>query len=91
MKPLSNYILIEPEAAESRTASGLHLPETAKEKPVKGTVKAIGPGRTEAGQFIPVQVALGDTVLYARYAGTDVSVDGKPMLLVRETDVMAVL
>jgi chaperonin GroES len=91
MKPLSNYILIEPEAAETMTPGGLHVPETAKEKPQRGKVVAVGPGRTEAGVLIPPGVAVGDLLLYGKYSGAEVSEGGKTFLLIREHDAMAVL
>jgi chaperonin GroES len=91
MKPISNYILIEPTTPEARTASGLVLPG-AQERPVKGMVLAAGPGaRTPAGSLIPMEVKVGDTVLYGQFAGTDVKVDGKDLLMIREQEILAVL
>ncbi len=92
MKPTSNYLLIEPFVPEARTAGGLHLPATAAEQPVKGKVIAAGPGaKAPNGQTIPMEVKEGDTVLYGKYSGTEVTEDGKDLLMLREVEVLAVL
>jgi len=77
---------------EERTASGIVLPETAKEKPQKGTVLAIGPGaRDDKGQRIALDAQVGDTVLFAKYGGTEIKVDGKKLLILKESDVLAIV
>ena len=87
VKPLADRVLVEPMAAETTTASGIIIPDTAKEKPVKGTVVAAGPGKTDE----PMTVKVGDTVLYGKYAGTELTVDGKEYLIMRESDIFAVI
>jgi len=92
LKPLGNRIVIEPIEQEEVTAGGIVLPETAKEKPQKGTVISIGPGeRDEDGKRIPLDVAEGDTVLFAKYAGTEIKVEGKKLLILKESDVLAIV
>lgn len=91
-KPLGDRVLVEPIEREDRTESGLFIPETAREKPQQGKVIAIGDGRRDpAGSRIPMEIALGDTVLYARYAGTEVKMEGKKFLILRESDVLSVV
>jgi chaperonin GroES len=87
IKPLADRVLVEPAAAEEKTASGLYIPDTAKEKPQKGTVVAVGNGKKDE----PLTVKVGDTVLYGKYAGTELSVDGSDYLIMREADIFAVL
>ena len=92
LKPLGNRIVVEPIEQEEVTASGIVLPETAKEKPQKGTVLAVGPGdRDEDGDRIPMDVIEGDTVLFAKYSGTEIKMDGKKLLILRESDILAIL
>lgn len=92
LKPLGNRVVIEPAESEEVTAGGIVLPETAKEKPQKGTVIAAGPGdRDESGKRIPMDVKEGDSVLFAKYAGTEFKLDGKKLLILRETDLLAIL
>jgi chaperonin GroES len=92
LKPLGNRLVVEPLEAEEVTAGGIVLPETAKEKPQKGTVLSIGPGeRDDKGKRIDMDVQTGDTVLYAKYAGTEIKVDGKKLLILKETDVLAII
>jgi chaperonin GroES len=92
LKPLGDRLVVEPMEQEEMTASGLVLPETAKEKPQQGTVLATGPGRRDDdGDRIELDVAIGDTVLYAKYAGTEVKIDGKKLLILKETDVLAII
>ena len=92
LKPLGNRLVVEPLEAEEVTAGGIVLPETAKEKPQKGTVLSIGPGeRDDKGKRIEMDVQTGDTVLYAKYAGTEIKVDGKKLLILKETDVLAII
>ena len=92
LKPLGSRLVVEPIEEEEVTSGGIVLPETAKEKPQKGTVLAIGPGdRNDKGERIPMDVKVGDKVPYAKYAGTEVKYDGKKLLILRESDVLAIL
>ena len=92
LKPLADRLVIEPNESEEVTASGIILPETAKEKPQKGTVLAVGPGRRdEDGKRVAMDVKEGDTVLYAKYGGTEVKIDDKKYLIMKENDVLAVI
>ena len=92
LKPLGERLIIEPIEQEDVTLSGIVLPETAKEKPQKGKVLAAGPGsRYEKGSRVPMDVAVGDTVLFAKYAGTEIKVDDKKLLILKEADVLAIL
>jgi chaperonin GroES len=91
LKPLSDNILIAPLEAEHKTASGILIPDTAKEKPQEGKVVAVGPGRVEEGKLMPLSVKVGDIVLYKKWGGNDVKVDGKEMLIVKEEDILAVI
>lgn len=87
IKPLADRVVIEPKEAETMTASGLYIPDTAKEKPQQGIVAAAGPGKKDE----PMEVKVGDVVLYGKYAGTEVTVDGKKYLIVRQSDILATL
>lgn len=87
IQPLADRVLVEPAAAEEKTASGLYIPDTAKEKPQKGTVVAVGNGKKDE----PMTVKSGDTVLYGKYSGTELSVEGKDYLIMREADIFAIL
>lgn len=92
IKPLGNRLVVEPIEQEEITAGGIVLPETAKEKPQKGTVLAVGPGeRNDDGDYMPLEVAEGDTVLFAKYSGTEIKYDGKKLLIMRESDILAKL
>lgn len=92
IKPLGDRLVVEPTEQEEMTASGIVLPQTAKEKPMQGKVLAVGPGaRKESGEHIVPDVATGDTVLYAKYAGTEIKVDGKKLLILKESDVLAIV
>lgn len=92
IKPLGDRVLVEPKEAEEKTASGLYLPDTAKEKPVEGTIVAVGSGRkSDKGEVSPLEVKVGDKVLYGKYAGTEIKVDGKDYLIMRESDIYAIL
>jgi chaperonin GroES len=92
IKPLGNRLVVEPIEEQEITAGGIVLPETAKEKPQKGTVLAAGPGeRNEKGDYMPLEVKEGDTVLFAKYSGTEVKYDGKKLLIMREADILAKL
>lgn len=87
IKPLADRVVIESAAAEEKTAGGIFIPDTAKEKPVKGTVVAVGTGKKDE----PMSVKVGDSVLYGKYSGTEISVDGKNLLIMRESDIYAVI
>jgi len=92
LKPLGDRLVVEPKEREQTTPSGLVLPETAKEKPQDGEVVAVGPGRRdENGERIAMDVALGDVVLYAKYGGTEIKIDGKKLLILKESDVLAIV
>jgi chaperonin GroES len=92
IKPLSDRVVIEPLEAEEKTSGGIYLPDTAKEKPQMGKVVAVGPGKTsDAGEVIKPEVKVGDKVLYGKYSGTDVNVGGKDYLIVRESDILAIM
>jgi chaperonin GroES len=92
VKPLGDRLLIRPEDREATTASGLVLPDTAKEKPQEGTVIAAGSGRvTEDGKTVPLEINEGDKVLYAKYAGTELRLDDEDLLIVSERDVLAII
>lgn len=87
IRPLADRVVVEPKAAETQTASGLYIPDTAKEKPQQGTVIAVGPGKKDE----PMEVKTGDVVLYGKYAGTQVNVEGKDVLIMKQTDILAIL
>ena len=87
IKPLADRVLIEPAAAEEKTASGIFIPDTAKEKPQKGKVIAVGPGKKDD----PTTVKSGDSVLYGKYSGTEITVDGKEYMIMRESDILAII
>ena len=92
LKPLGGRVIVEPIEQEDMTAGGIILPETAKEKPQEGKILAAGPGdRDEDGERIPMEVQIGDKVLYAKYSGTEVKMDGKKLLILRESDILAVI
>ena len=87
IKPLADRVLVEPKEAERKTASGLYIPDTAKEKPQEGKVIAVGPGKKDE----PMEVKVGDEVMYGKYAGTEVTVEGKKYLIVKQSDILAIL
>jgi chaperonin GroES len=87
IKPLADRVLVEAAAAEDKTAGGIIIPDTAKEKPQKGTVVAVGPGKKDE----PMTVQVGDSVLYGKYAGTEITIDGENYLIMRESDIVAVI
>ncbi len=87
VKPLADRVLVEPAPAEEKTASGLIIPDTAKEKPMKGKVVAVGSGKKDE----PMTVKVGDNVLYGKYAGTEIQIDGKDYLIMRESDIYAII
>lgn len=87
IKPLADRVLVEPKEAETKTASGLYIPDTAKEKPQEGKVIAAGLGKKDE----PMEVKVGDEVIYGKYAGTEVTVEGKKYLIVKQSDILAIL
>ncbi len=92
LKPLGGRVVVEPVEQEEVTAGGIVLPETAKEKPQKGNVLSVGPGdRDDKGNRIAMDVSVGDTVLFAKYAGTEIKVEGKKLLILRESDLLAII
>jgi chaperonin GroES len=91
IKPLEDRIVVQANEAETTTASGIVIPDTAKEKPQEGTVLAVGPGRFEDGQRIPLDVKVGDTVLYSKYGGTEVKYGGEEYLVLSARDVLAIV
>ncbi len=92
IKPLSDRVVIEPLEAEDKTSGGIYLPDTAKEKPQIGKIVAAGPGKaSDTGDIIKMEVKVGDKILYGKYSGTDVTVEEKDYLIVRESDILAIL
>jgi chaperonin GroES len=93
LKPLDDRIVVKPNEAEERTASGLVIPDTAKEKPQQGSVLAVGPGRwsDDEGKHFPLGINTGDTVLYSKYGGTEVTIDGEDLLILSSRDVLAIV
>ena len=87
IKPLADRVLVEPKEAEEKTASGIYIPDTAKEKPQRGKVVAAGIGTKD----VTIEVKVGDEVLYGKYAGTEISLDGKDYLIMKQSDILAVL
>ena len=87
VKPLADRVIVEPAAAETKTASGIIIPDTAQEKPQQGTIVAVGNGKPDE----PMTVKVGDTVLYGKYAGTEFKFDGKDFLIMRESDIFAII
>ena len=87
IKPLADRVLVEPKEAQTKTAGGLYIPDTAKEKPQQGTVLAAGPGKKDE----PMEVKVGDVVLYGKYSGTEITVDGKNYLIMKQSDILATL
>jgi chaperonin GroES len=87
IKPLADRVIVEPAPAEEKTPGGIIIPDTAKEKPQKGTVVAVGPGKKDE----PMTVKVGDKVLYGKYAGTEINIDGKEYLIMRESDIYAII
>jgi len=87
IKPLADRVLVEPAEAEVKTAGGIYIPDTAKEKPQRGTVVAVGPGKKDD----PTTVKAGDTVLYGKYSGTELQVEGTEYLMMRESDILAII
>ena len=92
LKPLNDRVLVKRLESEERTASGLFIPDTAKEKPSKGEVVAVGPGKhADDGKLVPMTVKVGDMVLFNKYAGTEVKIDGAEHLVMREDDILAII
>jgi chaperonin GroES len=93
LKPLDDRIVVKPNEAEEKTASGLVIPDTAKEKPQQGSVLAVGPGRRseQTGELIPLDVKVGDTVVYSKYGGTEITVEGDDLLILTSRDVLAIM
>ena len=92
LKPLGDRVVVEPLEKEERTASGIILPETAKEKPQEGEILAVGPGRRDdSGKLVAMDVKKGDTILYAKYAGTEVKIEDKKLLILKESDILAIV
>jgi chaperonin GroES len=92
LKPLADRVIVKPAPAEEKTKGGIIVPDTAKEKPVWGEVVAAGPGRTtEDGKHIPMEVKKGDRVLYGKYSGTEVTIEGEEYLIMRESDIFALM
>ena len=92
LKPLADRVIVKPKEAEEKTKGGIILPDTAKEKPVEGTIVAAGPGKTsDDGKLIKMEVKVGDVVLYGKYSGSEVTVDGVEYLIMRESDIFAIV
>lgn len=87
VKPIADRVLVEPKAAEAKTAAGLIIPDTAKEKPLEGVVVAVGAGTAE----VTMEVKVGDRVLYGKYAGTEVTIDSKDYLIMKQNDILAII
>ncbi len=91
LTPLADRVVVRPQDAEEVTSGGLIIPDTAKEKPQRGTVVSVGPGKVENGTKIDMTVKAGDTVLYGKYAGTEVTIDGEEVLIMRESDILGIV
>jgi len=92
IKPLADRVLVKPSVSDEKTAGGLYLPDTAKEKPQEGTVVAVGPGKVaDDGKKVTMEVKVGDRVLYGKYSGTEVTIEGVEHLIMRESDIFAIL
>ena len=91
LHPLEDRIVVRPDVAEATTASGLVIPDTAKEKPQQGEVVSVGPGRFDEGKRVPMEVKVGDKILYGKYSGTEVTIDNEQVLILRESDILAVI
>jgi chaperonin GroES len=92
IKPLHDRVLVKPMEAEEKTAGGLIIPDTAKEKPMRGEVVAVGTGKiTDDGKTVPMAVKKGDAILYGKYSGTEITVDGQEYLIMRESDIYAII
>ncbi|MGC9364205.1 MAG: co-chaperone GroES [Fidelibacterota bacterium] len=92
LKPLADRVVVKPSEAEEKTSGGIILPDTAKEKPQEGTVVAVGPGKvSENGTKVAMEVKVGDKVLYGKYSGTEITIDGVEHLIMRESDILAIV
>ncbi len=92
LKPLADRVIVKPMEAEETTKGGIILPDTAKEKPIEGTIVAAGPGKTgDDGKLVKLEVKVGDKVLYGKYSGTEVTVEGEEYLIMRESDIFAIV
>lgn len=91
IKPIGDRVVVKPEAAEEKTSSGLFIPDTAKEKPQRGKVLFVGPGSVENGKRVDMTVKAGDAVLYGKYSGTEIALDGEDVLIMRENDILGVI
>ena len=92
VKPLADRVIVEPLEAAEKTAGGLYIPDNAKEKPQKGRITAAGPGKlSDTGSLMKMEVKAGDTILYGKYSGTEVQIEGKEYLIMRESDILAVI
>jgi chaperonin GroES len=91
LKPLGDRVVVKPSPAEEKTPSGIVLPETAKEKPQEGEVVAVGSGKYEEGKKVPLEVKVGDKVIYSKYGGTEVKLDGQEYLILSERDILAIV
>ncbi len=89
LKPLGDRVVVRQIEAEDVTASGIVLPDTAQEKPLRGEILAVGDGRYDDGERVPLSVAVGDEVIYTKYGGTEVTIDGEDLLILRESDILA--
>ncbi|TWT76625.1 10 kDa chaperonin [Planctomycetes bacterium CA13] len=90
LRPLDDRVVVEPQEAEEMTAGGIVLPDAAREKPLRGTIVAVGPGKLlDSGNRGELSVTVGDTVIYGRYGGSDIEVDGKELKILRESDILA--
>lgn len=90
LRPLADRVVVKPIQAEEKTKGGLVLPDTAKEKPQEGEIIAVGPGKFENGAKVPMELKVGDRVLYSKYSGSEIKIEGEEYLIVREQDVLAV-
>ena len=92
LKPLADRVIVKPAEAEEMTKGGIFLPDTAKEKPIEGTIVAVGPGKlSDDGKLVKLEVKVGDKILYGKYSGTEVTVDGEQYLIMRESDIFAIV
>ncbi len=91
IKPLGDRVVLKVLEVEEKTASGIYVPDTAKEKPQQGIIEAVGPGKHEDGKLIPMTVKVGDKVLFAKYAGTEIKHQGKELLILKESDLLAIV
>jgi chaperonin GroES len=91
IKPIGDRVVVRPQAAEEKTSSGLFIPDTAKEKPQRGEVLFVGPGAVQDGKKVDMTVKAGDSVLYGKYSGTEITLDGEEVLIMRENDILGVI